>query len=143
MALNPYAHLHSKITRLLQAEAKLSADERKANQWQLRVAFCGTHVTVGKGDVNTIFFQFGEDGQRMVCFPDEILARLEKLRKQPAWRYELVTPKGSKQFWSLDALMKKVAPARGYKIYGLTGVGEPVRKLLHTAKQGLDAYEWR
>ena len=79
--LNPYKHLYSKITALLRAEAKLSPEERKANQWQLLVQFANTQITVGKGDVNTIFFQFG-DGKRRVCYPDEILDILKKHGEQ-------------------------------------------------------------
>jgi hypothetical protein len=139
-SFNPYRHLLSKITALLRLEAKMTAEERRANQWQLLVKFNGTQVTVGKGDVNTIFCQFGENGERKVCYPDQILERLSTLGAQKYWRFEVVTADGkSKWFWSLDAIKKKVTPARGMKVYGHTDK----RTLLHTTKQGLDAYEWK
>lgn len=137
---NPYRHLITKITALLRTEAKMTAEERKANQWQLLVKFCGTQVTVGKGDVNTIFFQFGENGERKVCYPDQILDRLNTYAIQKYWRYELLTSSGeSRWFFSLDALKKKVKPERGMKIYGHTSK----KVLLHKAHNALEGYEWR
>lgn len=138
--LNPYRHLTTKITALLRAEAKLSKEERRQQQWMLMIEFAGTKVTIGKGDVNTIFSQFGEDGKRRTSYPDQILDRLGTLGAQKHWRYELVTADGeSRWFWELDALKAKVKPTRGAKIYGHT----ETRQLVNKAVKGLADYEWK
>jgi hypothetical protein len=136
---NPYRHLITKVTALLRTEAKMTADERRANQWQLLVKFCDTQVTVGKGDVNTIFFQFG-NSERKVCYPDQILEKLNTYASQKYWRYELVSPgEDSQWFFSLATLKKKVTPEKGMKIYGHTDK----KVLLHKAYHALDGYEWK
>lgn len=138
---NPYRHLITKITALLRSEAKMTAEERRCNQWQLLVKFMDTQIMIGKGDVNTIFFQFGEKGSRKACYPDQILEHLSKLASQKYWRYELVDAKGqSTWFWSLAMLKKKTTPAKGMKIFGHK---DGARTLAHKTVQGLNDYEWK
>ncbi len=123
--INPYQHLARKVRDLLMAEAKLSVEERKANQWQLLFKFADTQITIGKGDVNTIFFQFGENGSRKVCYPDDILDRLDRMGKQRYWRY-VVRDKNNeavKYYW-LESLALKSEPGIKYKINGINGAGE-------------------
>jgi hypothetical protein len=118
MSFNPYRHVASKIRRLLESESLMSAEDRQCNQWSLITMFCGTRLLVGKGDVNTMFYQLGE-GERKVCFPDELLDRLTALGAQSHWRFEVVDSKGKvvKQTWTLKAAMK-AEPKPGHWIIG-------------------------
>lgn len=137
---NPYRHLMSKVTALLRTEAKMSADERRANQWQLLVKFCDTQITVGKGDVNTIFVQMGATGKRLTCYPDQILEKLSALGSQKHYRYEVVDAAGdSTWFFSLATLKKQVTPEKGMKLYGHTDK----RVFLHKTHQALNGYDWK
>lgn len=137
---NPYRHLMSKVTALLRTEAKMSADERRANQWQLLVKFCDTQITVGKGDVNTIFVQMGVNGKRLTCYPDQILEKLSALGSQKYYRYEVVDAAGASEwFFSMELLKKKVTPEKGMKMYGHTDK----RVLLHKTHQALNGYDWK
>lgn len=113
--MNPYQHLAVKVRRLLGAEARLSAEERKRNQWSLLTEFCGHKVIVGKADVNTMFYQIGE-GQRKLCYPDDLLARLDKLGREPYWRYEVV---GAERKFTNTLAAAQRDPVVGTVIYGL------------------------
>lgn len=138
--MNPYKHLAVKVRALLASEAKMTAEERKQNQWQLLVTFTDTKLTVGKGDVNTMFYQFG-DGERKIAFPDTVLDRLDALGTQKHYRYLVVVDKTTKHFWSLPQALQKITPTRGAKVYGLRDGVES--ELVATAIQGLNGYEWK
>lgn len=138
--MNPYKHLAVKIRALLATESKLTAEERQQNQWQLFVKFAGTQIMVGKGDVNTIFYKFGE-GERKAVFPDTILDRLDALSTQKHYRYTVVVGEKRRGFWSLSQALQKVDAARGAKVYG-HGDGD-TETLVSTAIQGLNGYEWK
>jgi hypothetical protein len=138
---NPYRHLNQKVQALLRLEAKMSAEEREANQWQLLVKFCGSQLVVGKGGVNTCFFILGANGTRKVCYPDALLSKLQSLAENPYWRYEVLGPdQTSKFFWTEAAALERSSPVKGSKLYGLKA---DKRVLLKRASQGLHAYEWK
>ena len=130
--MNPYKILRLKAMALLQLEAQLKPEERKANEWFLTVAFCDTRVLIGKGDVNTMFYQFG-DGQRKVCYPDELLAKLHRLERQAYVAYRV----GSKTVFS-EKLALKIKPKGS--ILGLLADGSS--KTAYKAKPTLSGVEW-
>lgn len=137
---NPYRHLITKVTALLRTEAKMTADERRANQWHLLVKFCDTQVTIGKGDVNTIFYQLGSDGKRLVCYPDQILERLSVLAAQPFWLYEIEAGDLLYTRFYLDKI-NNIKLVKGMKLYGIK---EGQRKLVTTTHKDLNGvYQWK
>lgn len=138
--MNPYQHLHRKVTALLRQEATLTEDERRANQWQLLIKFCGTQVTVGKGDVNTIFYQFGPNGKRLVDYPDDFLNKLKKLADQKACLVRVVHANETKTMFSLERALVK-PPARGSKVVAVDFDG--TERTLFIAKPHLSGeYKW-
>lgn len=138
--MNPYKHLAVKVRALLASESKLSAEERKQNQWQLLVTFADTKIMVGKGDVNTMFYQFGE-GERKIAFPDTVLDRLEALGTQKHYRYKVVVGSKINHFWSLPQALQKVVAVRGAKVLGIKDSAE--WDTVASAIQGLNGYEWK
>ena len=138
--MNPYQHLHRKVTALLRQEASLTEDERRANQWQLLVKFCGTQVTVGKGDVNTIFYQFGAEGKRGVDYPDDFLGKLKKLADQRACLVKVVRDGKSRNLFSMERALA-LEPTRGSKAFAIAFDG--TERLVYIAKPHLSGhYKW-
>lgn len=138
--MNPYRHMQVKVRALLASEAKLSAEERRQNQWMLQVSFCGTKLLVGKGDVNTIFYQLG-DGKRNVVYPDTMLERLEAWAAQPFYLYVAMTKDGKRQtFTTLERLKAKVEVRLGMKILGLR---DDQQTVVAVSRNGLDSVEWK
>ena len=124
---NPYRHLQSKVRGLLMTEAKLSKEERENNQWQLLFTFAKTQVIIGKGGINTIFYQFGKKGKRHVCYPDQILDMLEQLAKQKHWRYIVRDASGAPVKTSFnEQQIMKAEPVLKHTISGVTDEGETV-----------------
>ena len=130
LQVNPYKHLYIKVRALLNAESKLNPDERKANEWILSCQAGAFKIIVGKGDVNTIFYKFG-DSARKVCYPDEILEKLERLGKRDYWYYTL----GDAIFLS-ETLALKQKP-----VGSICGVNEST-VTVYRAKPTLTGAEW-
>lgn len=119
---NPYAHLARQVRALLRVEMLFSPDERQNIEWVLQVGVHGEKVVVGKGGANTIFFTFGS-GKRQICFPDRILAILDKLARQPFVLYTVYVGKGSAVKFDRDHALK-VQPLVGSTIMGKTVHGK-------------------
>ncbi len=134
--MQPYRQLLLKVRACLQVEAKLAPDEKKANEWIITVSFNGTKVIVGKGDVNTIFYQFGE-GKRKVCYPDEMLTKLERMAQQEYWTFQQIANKKTRTFFSETAALKQEAHG------AIIGVRDGASKTLYRARPILDGKtEW-
>lgn len=145
--MNPYRHLLTKLKALLATEAKMSEAERKANEWLVQVKFAGTRMVVGKGGVNTIFYQHGDE-KRKVNYADWMCERLEALASQKHFRYELRFKEDGeavvKNYWSLEFLKRKVTPERGMRVYGITGIGDEVQEeLVLIVADGLEGMQWK
>ena len=121
-------------------EAKLSADQRKTNEWQLLTKVNGHPIIVGKGGVNTIFYKFG-DRERRVCYPDQILDRLQELAAQRCDGYLVVDPKSDDKdgtwCWRLADAQKMLA--KRCRIYSITGTE---RQLVFTASDSVNGLIW-
>jgi DNA-binding MarR family transcriptional regulator len=137
VAMNPYRLLQQKLTACLRLEAKLTKEEREANEMSFLVKFGDTRVTLLKGGVNTIAYTLG-NGQRKVCYPDDALEMLDKLAKREHWYYEV----GGVTRFHIAKIVKLPPTQIGEKIYG---VNENGKKLLYVAKPvlGSDTGEWR
>jgi hypothetical protein len=131
--MNPYRILHQKLTACLRLEAKLTKEEREANEFSLLVRFGDTKMVVLKGGVNTIAYTMG-DGERQVCYPDEMLEKLDTLAKREFWYFEV----GGRIRFSVGTLLKK-PPG---KLTRIVGVGENGKKLAYVAKATFDGAEW-
>ena len=132
--MNPYQILRKKIEALLAIESKLAPEERKQNEWLLTVRFADTQIVVGKGDVNTMFYAFG-DGARKLCYPDELLSKLYKLEKQPFARYKVAS--SGKILFSETAACKSTPKG---VIIGIAADGS--EKVAFRAKANLKGMEW-
>lgn len=137
--MNPYRHAITKMTALLKTEAKLSPEERAQNQWQFLVRFSDTQLMVGKGDVNTMFYQLGAEGKRHVVYPDVALEKLEILAKQKYWRYKAVINGTTTYFWTLKSLLRDVAPQKSACIYGI----DETETLIGSAVPSFGGVTWR
>ncbi len=141
---NPYRHLQTKIRSLLVSEAKMSAEERRANSWMLQIACAGTKFTVGKGDVNTMFYQFGDD-ERKANYPDWVLEHLDALGSQKFTRYEVIDTDGNvKNFWSLARIRRKFTPKAGMRVVGIRGLDHELERelvlIVNRDKEGAPAW---
>lgn len=143
--MNPYRHLQTKIRALLATEAKMSEQERRANSWMIQVNCADTKLLVGKGDVNTMFYQFGDD-KRKVNYADWLLEHLEVLAAQPYTRYLLTLPGGeTRNYWSLESIRKRVEPELGMRVVGIRGIMPVLEKeLVLIVNNGSDAlgFQW-
>lgn len=140
MSYNPYRHCAVKVRALFQSEARMSPEERRQNQWTLLIKFGTTQIVVGKGDVNTVFYTLGADGERKICYPDSLLENLTALGNQSHWYYELERPnRPLKHYWKLASLQRLIVPDKGYRVYGIGKTREQVLR----GYKGLDGYEWR
>ena len=124
--MNPYRYLASQARTLLRADMKLQPDERATTSWLLRVEFCETSVTMGRGGFNTCFIIFG-DGKRLLDFPNKILEKLDRLGRQAHVRYIVTDGKREKAFWTL-AQATKYPPRKGLLIQGVgpNGTGNTI-----------------
>ncbi len=93
MSENLFKHMRTKVKLLLNAEMKMTADERKAQQWQLLFTIRGTQYVVGKGGVNTMFYVVG-DKERVLCYPDELLAAIDFWDKKKYSEYAIYSKAG-------------------------------------------------
>ena len=119
MTFNPYAHLASALRSQLRLEESMTAEDRRRASWMARVEFAGESMTVGKGDVNTIFWFRKADGKRHVGYPAEALAVLSKLARQAHVAYDVVSSDGTRRrTYSLDRALS-VAPERGASVEGV------------------------
>lgn len=126
--MNPYALIKQKLVACLKIEAKLTEQERDANQFSFLTKLGSSQITVLKGGVNTIAIQLGK-GERKVMYPDDALVELDKLAKRPYWYY---TINGTTVFGI--AKIVKTPPTKMAKIIGVGPKGE---KVLYTAKPTL------
>jgi hypothetical protein len=124
--------LLKKSQALLVLERNLTEDERKENEWLLTVTFKGIEMIVGKGDVNTMFYQLGE-GKRAINYPDEVLTLLEKLAKRKYVLYRA----NDKLFVNVK---RAFAFAKSGRIYGILedGKEKAAYKCKPTLKGGLE-----
>lgn len=138
--MNPYRHLLTKVRSLINAELPLNEDERRANQWVLYVSVYGDSIIVGKGDVNTIFYQFGKTGKRQVCYPMDIV---ELLKERSAERYFAYVVKSASAEERLVWTLKRALTAPPDAYNEIHGVGENDElSLLYTARKSLTGRVW-
>lgn len=131
--MNPYRVLHKRALALLVAEKNLPPEERKNIEWILSYTFHGVKFVLGKGDVNTMFYQFG-DSPRKINYPDEIIALLDRLGS-PSNKYVLYKSKAG-LFTSRKAAFKKSDSI----VYGITSEGKTIAAYRKVAT--LDGSDW-
>ena len=130
--MNPYAHLYKKVKSLLQHEANLTPADKQMNEWVVTLQMApDLKLLVGKGGVNTIFYKFGT-GERKLCYPDEILEKLDRLARKKFWFY---TADGT-PFLTLNGAL--ASPPSGYVI----GVSDKPKKL-YKATPSLSGIIWK
>lgn len=135
-----YRAMLSKVKALLKVEAQHNAEERKAQQWQLLFEIDGTQWIIGKGGVNTTFYQIGS-AERVLLYPDELLNFLESNVRSKYSSYSVVNSKGvvRKSGFTSESSALKVQAKLGYYIVGHSGEG-PVK--LYKRQSGVFKDEW-
>lgn len=112
MSLALYKAMLAKTRGLLKVESTHSEKQRKAQQWQLLFSIDGTQYIVGKGGVNTTFYKVG-DGERKLCYPEELLTFLEALTRKKYSSYAIYSKDGKPLETGImteaDALKKKAS----------------------------------
>lgn len=140
MSILLYRSMLSKVRALLKIELPHNAEDRKLQQWQLLFTIDGIQYVVGKGGVNTMFYQIGI-ANRKLCYPEELLQLLESFTRRKVSSYAICDPKGKVVLSGLmseeDALKKK--PKIGYFIVGFVD-GKKVR--LYVGQTGLFKPVW-
>lgn len=142
MSNNPFKHLVAKVKYMLYLESKLDLEECAQSQWQMFCKWCEIQYIFGRGGANTCFYQIG-NGERQVCYPDELVKWLDKLSKQKFGAYAICDQnKKIKQglFPSLDDC-KDIEPKKaGLYIVGLDERGK-FHRLMYSSV-GLERNVW-
>lgn len=85
--MNPYKNMLQKVKVLLKEDDNLTKKQCTQHQWQLLAKVSdGYTFTVGKGGVNTIFYSASSE-ERLICYPEEMVALLEDLSKGKIFAY--------------------------------------------------------
>lgn len=97
--------MKQKVFQLLQAESKLTTQERSCNQWQLlfQIKGCGD-IIVGKGGVNTMFYTVN-NSERKLLLPEAMLDKIDQwIIKTEVTTYTVVNKKRvvAKRLSSID-----------------------------------------
>jgi len=131
---NPYRNLLAKVRYLLHTDAKMTEAQLTDHQWMLMAKVAGSQVLVGKGGVNTMFYQFG-DRKRKVCGPMELVELLKRLsrRRYVAYRVNDTLAWSEKTALAAD-------PKPKTKIIGIRADGKEV--VVYTATKTLQGYQW-
>ncbi len=74
--MNPFKHLLTKLKYLVNEDAKIEGEEKRDFQWSLLFTRGPVTFLIGKGGLNTIFYDIG--GKRELCYPKEAIKLLEK-----------------------------------------------------------------
>lgn len=127
--MNVYKNLLFKIRALLKEDDNLTKEQSELFQWQLLVKIEEYTFSVGKGGVNTIFYSASSTA-REVCYPDEMLAKLENLSKRPkVFVYVAYSKKKELLVYSEDREVAKAAPGAHYlRAILFSGKSVPVEK---------------
>tara|TARA_B100000700_G_scaffold88627_1_gene99995 strand:- start:112373 stop:112825 length:453 start_codon:yes stop_codon:yes gene_type:complete len=141
--MNPFTHLRAQVKANLEREAKLSPAERRQHQWQFFTTVGEVTYIVGKGGANTMFYMVGQNGERHMCSPKDMLDIISSWG-QSRFAVYAVCKKPSKfshgPFQSEEeALAVKDAPKGSY-IVGITPENKVIR--LHKLKSGLMDDKW-
>lgn len=106
----------AKVKALIRVEIEHTAKDRALQQWQLLFTIDDVQYIVGKGGVNTMFYQIGK-AERVLCFPDELIAMIESYLKMEYTSYSIYSPEKEKLISGLptiDAAKKKKAAVGCY-----------------------------
>jgi hypothetical protein len=136
-----YRAMLSKVKALLKVESPHSKDERSAQQWQLLFQIDGTQFIVGKGGVNTTFYTVG-DGERKLCYPDELLEFLESLVRKATPVFAIYSKTGKKLksgILSENDALNEDATVGCY----IVGMSNGKKKRLYVRKRGLFDVVWQ
>lgn len=135
-----YRAMLSKVRALLKVEASHNKEERQSQQWQLLFDIDGVQYIVGKGGVNTTFYQIG-DGKRKLLYPDELIQFLESLTKSKYQSYAICAPSGKvvKSGFTSEDSAKAQNPPIGYY---LVGFSDGKKKRLFIRQQGIFKNVW-
>lgn len=127
-ALNPYRNLLQKVKAALKEDDNLTPNQCEIFQWQF-LAKIGEHTfTVGKGGINTIFFSLASN-QREVCYPEDILTRLENLSRGDIFCYRVLDRKKNLLCYTVDkAFAKEVEGAAFVETVDFRGRKTPLAK---------------
>lgn len=109
---NPYKNLLTKVRALLNADLRLNRAQIEQHQWMLMVKVADQQILIGKGGVNTMFYQFGSH-KRKVCGPMDMIDLLKKLSRR---RYQIFRV-GTTIFWSEKSALKQ-EPVKAKQIEG-------------------------
>ena len=136
-----YRAMLSKVRYLLKVESDHDMETRKQQQWQLLFTVDeGIQYIIGKGGVNTMFYQVGEN-ERVLCYPEELMNFLEGLTKAKYTSYAIASHDGEKLrvgLVSLEAAKKKKAPVGSY----IVGLNDGKAQRLYKRKKTLFKEEW-
>jgi hypothetical protein len=131
----------SKVRYLLKVESDHDADTRKQQQWQLLFTVDeGVQYVIGKGGVNTMFYQIGTN-ERVLCYPEELLTMLEKLAVAKYTSYGICSSDGTLVRSGITDLVlarKKKAPIGSY----IVGFSNGAKVKLFKRKKTLFKEEW-
>jgi hypothetical protein len=131
--------LRQRVRHMLRLDSDVPESRAKQHQWQVRVIAGGQLFTVGKGDVNTIFYQVGtNEKRRRTCYPDEIETVLDAWCSNKYVSYYVGRDDDLSGPFSLSRALKQRVVKRHF-IYGVRqdNVREPVYEALHNVTDKL------
>ena len=136
-----YRAMLAKVKALLRIETAHNKEERSAQQWQLFFEIDGIQFIVGKGGVNTMFYSVGK-GDRVLCYPEELLTFLEELVHKKYSSYAICDSSGKvlrSGLMSEEEALKKKAPVGSFII----AYGDGKRFRLYVRQTGLFKEVWK
>lgn len=140
---NPFVHLRAQVKACLEREAKLSPAERRQHQWQFFTTIKDVVYIVGKGGANTMFYMIGQEGERKLCSPPDMLNIISSWATAKYSMYAVCIKPGAFTHGPFpdvkQALAVEDAPKGSY-IVGLTPDSK-VRRL-YKLKSGLMEDKW-
>ena len=136
-----YRAMLAKVRYLLKVESDHDVETRKQQQWQLLFTVeDGVQYIIGKGGVNTMFYQVGEQ-ERVLCYPEELMNFLEELVKAKYTSYAVhhePSDRRSSGIISLALALKKKAPVGSY----ILGFSDGAEVKLYKRKKTLFKEDW-
>lgn len=143
MNTNPFSHLRAQVKSSLEREAKLTPNERRMHQWQFFTTVNDVVYIVGKGGANTMFYMVGQDGERKLCPPEEMLQIISSWANAKFAMYAICKKPSAFShgpFSSLDMALSVGDAPKGSYIVGLTPDAKVKR--LYKLRSGLMEDKW-
>lgn len=139
--MHPFKNLLQKVRALLKEDDHLTKEQCEQHQWQLLVKLPNDYTfIVGKGGVNTIFYS-ETSTERAVCYPDEIIALLERLSRENRFGYLALNAKRNPLCYSYNLeAMKAVKDCRYIAEINLKG---KKRVCMEKTKDLYGKFDWQ